>query len=140
MNPQNLAVLASGSFLMCGLITGVWKYRQISASPEHQAHPYVDIAHRASLLYSFASLVLAEFASRSPLSTAITYACVTAPLVFFAVAVGSYIVHGWARDTDNQFRDQGPMTTWMMRCLIAAEVGGFGVLFTAVAWDMLQKA
>ena len=137
MTPVKIAIIACGSFLLCGLLTGVWKYRQVLASAEHRAHPYVDIAHRASLLYSFASLVVAEFAQRSPLSETITYLCVCAPLVFFATAILTYIIHGWKKDTENQFADPGPITTWMMNALIVAEVGGFGVLFFAVVWDML---
>jgi hypothetical protein len=122
---------------MTALITGVWKYHQVSHSPDHRAHVYVDIAHRAALMYAFAALVLAEFAARSPLSAAITYVCVAAPLVFFAIAIGAYIVHGWRRDTENQFEDPGLRTTITMYALIVAEIGGFGVLFVAVAWDML---
>lgn len=137
MSPQDIAIIASGAFLLLGLVTGVWKYRQIRLSSDHQAHPYVDIAHRASLLYAFACLVIAEFASRSPLSEALTMACVLAPLSFFAIAVGAYIVHGFKRDTDNQFEDPGWISTWTMYALIAAEVGGFGLLFVAVVWDMV---
>ena len=47
------------------LLLGVMKYRQILASPEGQAHPYTDIAHRAALLYSFALLLVATFVELS---------------------------------------------------------------------------
>ena len=137
MTPQNLCILASGGFFLVGLVTGVWKYRQVQASPESRAHVYVDIAHRAALMYAFASIVLAEFAARSPLGDGVTYACVIAPLLFFAIAIGAYIAHGLARDTENQFEEPGWATHITMFGLIVAEIGGFGVLFVAVAWTML---
>ena len=137
MTPEKVAIIASGAFLLCGLLTGVWKYKQIRVSAEHHAHPYVDITHRASLLYAFACLVIAEFARRSPLSAEVTYLCVLAPLIFFTLTVGVYIFHGWKQDTENQFASPGPLTSWIMNALIIAEVGGFGVLFFAVAQDMI---
>ena len=51
-----ISLLVSGLFLLNGMITGVWKYSCIMSSPEHKAPVYVDIAHRASFFYSFASL------------------------------------------------------------------------------------
>jgi hypothetical protein len=35
------------------------------AAEDHRAHPYVDIAHRAALLYSFATLLIAVFVELS---------------------------------------------------------------------------
>ena len=59
MNPAiKLSLAASGIFLMTGLLSGILKYRRIMTSAEHRAPVYVDIAHRASLLYSFAALFL----------------------------------------------------------------------------------
>ena len=138
MSPENLSIICSGTFLLIGLMTGVWKFRQVQASPDHQAHPYVDIAHRAALMYSFACIVLAEFAKRSPLSNLITLLCVLAPIVFFAVAIATYIYHGLKRDTENQFAEPGPLTIGSMYALIVAEIGGFGILFVAVAWDLIS--
>ena len=139
MSPDELAIIASGAFLLLGLLTGVWKYRQIRRAADHRAHPYVDIAHRAALLYAFACLVIAEFASRSPLSEALTMACVIAPLLFFAVAVAAYIFHGLKQDTENQLKEPGRVSTWTMNALIIAEVGGFGLLFAAVLWATLTR-
>ncbi len=50
-----LALLASGITLLAALVLGVWKYRQILTTPEHRAHVYIDIAHRAALLYARAA-------------------------------------------------------------------------------------
>jgi hypothetical protein len=54
-----VTLLAAGLILLLALVLGVWKYRQIMASEDHRAHPYVDIAHRAALLYPFATLLIA---------------------------------------------------------------------------------
>ena len=52
------AVLAAAGLIFIGaLLLGVWKYRQMAASPDGRAHPYVDVAHRAALLYSFAHVM-----------------------------------------------------------------------------------
>jgi phosphatidylglycerophosphate synthase len=56
-----ITLLAAGLIFLLALVLGVWKYRQIMASGDHSAHPYVDIAHRAALLYSFATLLIAVF-------------------------------------------------------------------------------
>ena len=57
------AIVFSGFFLWVGMLTGVWKYYQIRHSELARAHYYVDIAHRSSLLYAAASLILAVLAS-----------------------------------------------------------------------------
>ena len=50
---ENLAIIFAGIFFLNGLLTGVWKFNQISKSADGKAHPYVDIAHRSScLLYT----------------------------------------------------------------------------------------
>ena len=56
-----ITLLAAGLIFLLALVLGVWKYRQIMASGDHSGHPYVDIAHRAALLYSFATLLIAVF-------------------------------------------------------------------------------
>lgn len=50
---------AAGLTFLLALVLGVWKYRQMATSPDHRAHPYVDIAHRSALLYSFATALVA---------------------------------------------------------------------------------
>lgn len=132
-----LALSAAGVFLLVGLLTGVWKYLQIARSPEAQAHPYVDIAHRAALLYSFAALVLAALAAVSVWSPLTHFLAVLMPVIFFAAAIASYVLHGWLADTDNQLRAPHrlggrevpgwPLHVFMM-ALIVAEIGGVVVL------------
>jgi hypothetical protein len=55
-----VTVLAAGLIFLGALCLGVWKYKQMATSETHLAHPYVDVAHRAALLYSFATILLAH--------------------------------------------------------------------------------
>ena len=55
MTAYQLAIVAAGVFFLTALLTGIWKYLEIAASEDGLAHPYIDTAHRASLMYSFAS-------------------------------------------------------------------------------------
>jgi hypothetical protein len=121
-------VLAAGLIFLWALLLGVWKYRQIATSDDATAHPYVDIAHRAALLYSFATLLLAAFVELSGFGTAVNLVAAFVPIFFFAGAIVGYSVHGWRRDTDNQFRDPVPGTHAFMWALIVGEIGGMLVL------------
>lgn len=132
-----LCLAASGVFLMTGLLTGLWKYLHMARSAEAIAPVYVDIAHRASLMYAFASLVLKELVPYSPLDAAATRWVVAAPLLFFALAIGTYLLHGLLRDTDNQLRAPhrlgqrtlpGLLIHGFMALLALAEIGGVGIL------------
>ena len=141
-----LAVIAAGVFFLVALLTGVWKYLQIRASENGTAHPYVDIAHRASLMYSFAALLLARFAEISQLPQNIEWWAVLFPIAYFAYAILLYIVHGALKDTDNQLRPPFRMGSLVlppvfvglsMWSLIVAEIGGFLVLFYGVLVALL---
>ena len=57
---EQWCLLAAGVYFMVGLLTGAWKYHGIRRSPDFKAHPYVNLAHQASLAYAFASLLLAH--------------------------------------------------------------------------------
>ena len=134
---SKLALFACGVFFLTGLATGVWKYLSVWRSPKAEAPRYVNVAHQASLMYSFAALVLLEFVRFSPYSETVNWIAVAAPLFFFAVAITTYIVHGATRDTENAF--QKPyrlgrlyfpplvfhLAIWL---LILGEIGGFAVL------------
>jgi hypothetical protein len=129
MNPAiKISLLASGLFLLAGMLLGVLKYRRIMTSAEYRAPVYVDIAHRASLLYSFASLVIAKLLEYSPFS-ATTQVCIAAiPLFYFAVTILEYTVLGLRNRTKNQFSERNFITTWGMYLLIAGEIGGLSVI------------
>lgn len=121
-------LLAAAAMLLWALLLGTWKYRQMATSENHLAHPYVDIAHRAALLYSFALLLIATFVQLSGWSELVNLLAAGAMTFYFFGAVASYAFHAWRRDTDNQFRDPIPGTHAMMITLIVAEIGGWLVL------------
>ncbi len=144
VNAETLCLLAAGSFFMTGLLTGWWKYRCIATSAEATAPVYVDIAHRAALMYSFSALLIREFVPYSPLSPAGTLWAVAGPLLFFALAIAGYVLHGILRDTDNQMRrphqlGAGTLPDIAMQgfmwALALAEIGGFAVLL----WGFLKS-
>jgi hypothetical protein len=126
-------LLAAGLIFLGALLLGVWKYRQMAASPEGLAFPYVDIAHRAALLYSFATLLVATFVELSGFSSAVNLIAAFAVVAFFVGAIAGYVVHGLKRDTENQFRrGEGPPGLHpFMWSLIVVEIVGFGVLLAA---------
>lgn len=138
-----LCLTASGVFFITGLLTGVWKYQSIMASPTRQAHRYVSTAHQAALAYAFASLVLARFAEFSPYSSPVTVGAAALALGHFAFAIIAYIVHGFFQNTDNQFRPPHVLgrlrlaAAWVkasMWTLAISEIAGSGLLF----WGFLQ--
>ncbi len=137
-----LAILFSGIFLWVGMLTGVLKYLQIRNSAQSRAHYYVDIAHRSSLLYAPATLILAVLAYYSQFSETINLICVVLNLAFFSFSIGAYILHGVLKDTTNQFKKPhqlgkvqlpGILMTLAMIGLIVAELGGTGILLWGAA-------
>lgn len=129
-----VTLAASGLYLLAGMLIGVVKYRRIMSSPEHRAPVYVDIAHRAAFMYSFASLVIAQLLAYSPYSTRVQLGASGLVLVYFTLTIAGYLTHGLRDDTDNMFASRNFTTTWFMYTLIAAEVGGLFV----VLWGFLS--
>lgn len=108
----SLAIIFSGVFLWVGMLTGVWKYYQIRQSEQARAHYYVDIAHRSSLLYAPASLILAVLAFFSVWAQGLNLIFVLINLFFFSFSILSYVLHGWLKDTSNQFKQPHQMGRW----------------------------
>lgn len=123
-----LALLVSGIFLLNGMLTGVWKYARIMSSPEHRAPVYVDIAHRASFFYCFASLVIAKLLEFSPFSESGQIIIAAFPLGYFLLTVIGYMKEGYLNRTENMFSERNFITTWFMYGLIAGEIGGFALI------------
>jgi hypothetical protein len=121
-------LLASATMFLWALLLGVWKYRQMASSGRGQAHFYVDTAHRAALLYSFALLLVAAFVQLSGWSGLVNMIGAGMMTFYFYAAVASYALHGWRQDTDNQLRDGAPGTNAVMISLIVGEIGGWLVL------------
>lgn len=106
------AVLFSGIFLWVGMLTGIWKYYQIRQSAQARAHYYVDIAHRSSLLYAPTSLIIAVLAYFSVWTELLNLILVLINLFFFSFSILSYILHGWLKDTTNQFKQPHQVGRW----------------------------
>lgn len=129
-----LTLAASGIFLFVGMVGGILKYHGIMTSRNHRAHPYIDIAHRASLLYSFAALVMATLLYFSPYSETVQLVITGVPLFFFAVAIAQYYRLGLEGKVTNQFKTRNFTTTWGMLLLIVGELGGVG----AIVWGFIK--
>lgn len=127
-----VCITALCAFFLTALLTGVWKYRWMMRAPKHQAPAYVDVAHKAALHYSFASLILIQLVQVSGLGTTLNLIAAGSMLVFFATATATYIGLGFSNRTDNQFRERNFATTMGMHALIAGEIGGFLLLAAGV--------
>ncbi|MDT7755862.1 MAG: hypothetical protein QOH27_1760 [Mycobacterium sp.] len=123
-----VTVLAAGLIFLLALVLGIWKYRQMATAENHLAHPYVDIAHRAALLYSFATMLVAVFVELSGWPTWVNLTAAMVLVLFFVAAIFEYIVHGMRCDTTNQFEHPTTALTVGMVGLIIGEGGGFAVL------------
>jgi hypothetical protein len=125
-----ITLLAAGLIFLLALVLGIWKYRQMATAQDHRAHPYVDIAHRAALLYSFATLLVAVFVELSCWPTWVNLTAAMVMVFFFVTAIVEYIIHGLRRDTTNQFAAPSKALTVGMVGLIVGEIGGFAVLLS----------
>ncbi|MCZ8344511.1 MAG: hypothetical protein O9301_15865 [Leptospira sp.] len=138
MDALKLCFIFGGVFFAVGLLTGIWKYAGILKSKDAVAPEYVSILHRASLMYSFACILLSKFVELSSFSETINFYAALASMSFFAFAQSTYLLHAILRDTDNQFRKPYVLGGWKMPAfmihssmffLILGELGGFLVLF-----------
>lgn len=125
-----VTVLASGLIFLWALVLGIWKYQQMATRPDHLAHPYVDIAHRAALLYAFATMLLAVFVELSAWPTWVNLTAAAVVVAFFVLAIATYVAHGIRQDTTNQFENVDTTVRVAMAALIVGEIGGFAVLLT----------
>lgn len=126
-------LFTAGLILLWALALGVWKYSQIAMSPDAKAHPYVDIAHRAALMYSFATAILAALVQFSAWSTWVDLTAASVVVFFFVAAIAGYMIHGFRRDTDNQFRHPVAGTHLFMVLLIVGEIGGTAIVLVGFA-------
>jgi hypothetical protein len=123
-----VVLLLAAAMFLWALLLGVWKYRQMIAAPDGLAHRYVDTAHRAALLYSFALLLVATFVELSAWSVLVNLLAAGAMAFYFFGAIAGYAYHGWKRDTTNQFHPPTASMSAFMTTLIVAEIGGWLVL------------
>ena len=85
-------LLAAAAMFLWALLLGVWKYRQMIAAPDGLAHPYVDTAHRAALLYSFALLLVATFVELSGWGELVNLLAAGAMAFYFFAEIGGWLV------------------------------------------------
>jgi hypothetical protein len=119
-----ITLLFSGIYLLVGMLTGILKYRGMMKSEKHEAPIYIDIAHRASLLYSFAALVMAKLLEFSPFPMWIQILSVVIPIIYFSLSIASYIKLGLQNIEITQFSERNFITVWFMYSLIIGEIGG----------------
>lgn len=129
MSPAvKISLAASGLYLLAGMLLGVVKYAKIMRSAEHRAPVYIDIAHRAAFMYSFAALVMAKLLEHSPYTARVQLGALSLVLLFFTLTIAGYCAEGLRDRTDNLFRRRNFVTTWYMYLLIAGEIGGLAVI------------
>jgi len=123
-----LSLLASGLFLLFGMLSGIVKYYYSMSTSNHSAPIYIDITHRASFLYSFAAMVMAKLLEYSPYSTTVQVIAALVPLAFFTLTIIGYFITGLRNQTDNLFRERTFISTWFMYLLIPGEICGMLVI------------
>ncbi|WP_370263450.1 hypothetical protein [Limnobacter sp.] len=138
------AIVNAGLFLAVGLLSGLWKFAQMWTSPKGEAHPYLDIAHRASLMYGFACITLAVLSKFSVFPSNQNFIAAALAIAFFWLAVGSYLLQAILQGPANQMAQphrmgrmpmpRGGLMAFML-ALVAAELGG--ALF--LLWGALQN-
>lgn len=135
---MNLAVkislLASGLFLLAGMLIGIVKHQRMLNSSDHMAPAYIDIAHRAAFLYSFAMLVIAKLLEYSPYSQTVQLTAMGSILIFLSVTIVGYFVTGMMNKTDNLFRNRDFRTTWYVYMLTVGEIAGL----TIIIWGFIS--
>ena len=136
---MNLAVkislLSSGLFLLFGMLIGIVKHRRMLTSADHTAPAYIDIAHRAAFLYSFAMLVIAKLLEYSPYSNTVQVIACLLVLTFFAITIVGYFTHGLKNKTDNLFHERNFTTTWYVYLLTAGEISGLSI----IVWGFISS-
>jgi len=138
MTASGLCMTSAGGFLFVGLLAGGWKYRHVATSSDARAPVYVDIAHRAALMYAFACALLADLTARSAWPNAVNVVAAGVMIAFFVLALLGYLIHGALRDTDNQLARPhrvgvrtipAPAMAAFMVALMFGEVAGFVTIF-----------
>lgn len=129
-----ISLLSSGLFLLAGMLIGILKYQRMMTRESHTAPVYVDIAHRAAFLYSFAMLVIAKLLEYSPYPASVQLGATLVVLAFLALTITGYLAHGLMEKTDNLFRERNFTTTWYMYLLIVGEIAGLSVII----WGFIE--
>lgn len=133
---DRLATPAAGLLLLVGMISGVWKWRAMVASRETRAPLYVDVLHRAALLYACATVVLGALVSASALPRPVNLGAFALCYSFFVITLAVYAFHGWRGRAQTMFAERSFFTGPGMVLLVIAEIGSTAVL---VAGSLLPR-
>jgi hypothetical protein len=123
----------AGIIFLGALLLGVLKWQRMANSPNGLAHPYIDIAHRSALLYSFATGLVAAFVEFSRWPQAVNLSAAGAMIFLFMVTITNYLRLGLQGQTDNQMRNPPRSMQIVLAVLIIGEIGGFIVLLAGFA-------
>jgi hypothetical protein len=134
-----ISLLFSGLFLLVGMLTGVWKYASIMRSPEKRAPVYVDIAHRNSLLFSFAAIVIAKLIEFSPFGEIWQLSIVGVLMFFFVLTSANQIMQGFLNRTENIFLEPDRFRNLFMYALIVGEVGSVTLLLGGFVYTQFLR-
>ncbi|MFD7061247.1 hypothetical protein [Streptomyces sp. NPDC059906] len=127
-------VFAAGVIFLVSLFLGVWKWQQSMSSPDGTAHRYVNVAHNAGLLYSFAtSAVVAPLVQFSGWPSAVNITAAAVIVGMFVVTIANYVRLAMEGRTDNQMRDRKSSLRGVREALIIGEIGGTAVLLAGFA-------
>ncbi|WP_227983237.1 hypothetical protein [Nocardia spumae] len=134
VHTETAVVLFSGGLIfLSALVLGVWKWQAMTASANGLAHPYIDIAHRAALMYSFAVVLISLFVELSGWPAVVNSVAAGAMIAMFVITIANYVRLGLRGETDNQMHNAPPSMRVILALLIVGEIGGFLVLLTGFA-------
>ncbi|MEU6877398.1 hypothetical protein [Streptomyces sp. NPDC046712] len=98
----------AGLIFVSALVIGVWKWQQSISSPGGTAHRYVNVAHNAGLMYSFAtSAIVAPLVQFSGWSAAVNIGAASAVIGMFVVTITNYVRLGFQARTTIKCAIQG---------------------------------
>ncbi|MFF7458328.1 hypothetical protein [Kitasatospora sp. NPDC008115] len=126
-------LFSAGVIFMTALLLGVVKWQKMVTSPTGRAHPYIDTAHRAALLYSFATGLIAAFVELSDWPAAVNLTAAGAMVLLFLVTIANYTRLGLQGVTENQMHNPPRSMQGMLAVLVLGEIGGFLVLLCGFA-------
>ncbi|WP_349269685.1 hypothetical protein MPNTM1_00040 [Mycolicibacterium parafortuitum] len=136
--PTQIALIAATLTFLLALMLGLWKFYGMATSPSGHAHPYIDIAHRAALLYAFAIAMLAPLVQFTTWSAAQNVVAVAVVVFFFEANIVNYIRLGWSKSTTNQLH---PLRRSAVVAVAAIALGeGGGVAFILLGFVLDQFA
>ena len=128
-----LILFLAGIIFVWALLLGVWKWQQMSTSANGLAHPYIDIAHRSALLYSFATGLISAFVQFSHWPAAVNLTAAVTIVVLFMATIANYTRLGFQGRITNQMHNAPPNMRILLAILIIGEIGGFCVLLAGFA-------